>query len=809
MKTVSLTLALSLLVFASVRPHADEDKSVHRPYPSPRKSGEGQAAFAASNVQLMSWLPLGDLSAGATSGNDCWGYTSPSGREYAIIGLSNGTAWVEVTDPGAPVFIAHRTGPNSLWRDIKVYGDNAYAVSEGGSGIQIFDMSNIDGGVVTLVNTVTVGSCTTSTHNVAIDTTSGFLYRCGGGGAPCAGGTPQGLLIYNLGANPDNPPHVGSYTTRYVHDLVVVVSTRPGPLNGQQLAFCAADNTSGGGTANLHILNVTNKAAITSVATGTYTSNSFSHQVWLTPDQRYAYLNDELDEQSFGFTTRTRVFDVSNPAAPVLLGFFTSGSTAIDHNLYVTGDKIFEANYRSGLRVFNNTNPTAPTVYGFFDTWESDDVAEFNGLWSNYPYFPSGTVIGSDLEKGLFVWRLGPPLVSFAYPNGLPEFVGPSGGPVLFEVTENLPGDYDPTSVEFHYSTGGPFTTVPATALGGHMFEAQLPGGTCGAELQYYFTAQNSAGQTWSDPQAGPTQVYQAHVAHTQTVALDETFETNTFWQVNLAADLTGFSTATTGTWTRANPIGTAAQPEDDHSNPGTMCFFTGQGSVGGGVGDADVDGGATSLRSPVINASGMTDPHLSYWRWFSNMQGGNPGTNTMTVHVSNNGGSSWVLAETLGPTGDDTFGGWIKHDFRIANFVAPTNNMLVRFRVSDLNGAIVEAAVDDLRVTDYNCAALTATSISQSSGPFGGGNVVTITGTNFIPGTTTVRFGLKQSPLVNVLNSTTLEATVPNPVSGAFSGPTGRLRAIGTTVDVIVQNPGTDTLPGAYTYQPPPQKSL
>lgn len=466
MKSSHLAIGVSLVLltpFAELL--ADEDKGTHRPYPSPRHSGEGSLAFTSSNVQLLSWLPLADLSAGATSGNDCWGYSSPAGREYAIIGVSNGTAFVEVTDPGAASLVAFRTGPTSLWRDIKVYGDNAYAVSEGGSGIQVFDMSNIDSGVVTLVNTIASGGCTTATHNVAIDTTSGFLYRCGGSSSPCPG--PQGLVIYNLATNPDSPAFVSQWNSRYVHDCQVVVSTRPGFV-GQQLAFCAADDGSGGGTANLQILNVTNKASITTVATASYTSNAFSHQVWLSPDQQYAYLNDELDESSFGFSTRTRVFNVSNPAAPSFVGFFTSGSSSIDHNLYVTTDKIYEANYRSGIRVFDRSgSPTAPSVFGYFDTWIEDDEPEFNGLWSDYPFFPSGTVIGSDLEKGLFVWRLGAARLVFAFPSGVPEFIGPGGGTVQFEVSENTPGDLQAGTVEFHYSTGGAFTTVSATHLGG------------------------------------------------------------------------------------------------------------------------------------------------------------------------------------------------------------------------------------------------------------------------------------------------------------------------------------------------------
>ena len=153
--------ALSTLAFAG----DGVDATRAAPFPSPRHSGAGRIAFTASNVQLLGWLPVSEFPAGNQSGSDCWGYTSPSGREYALIGLSGGTGFVEVTDPGAPVLVDFEPHNSfqSLWRCLKVFGAYAYAGSEGGGGIQIFDMTNIDAGVVT-ASSVTGSSCTTSTH---------------------------------------------------------------------------------------------------------------------------------------------------------------------------------------------------------------------------------------------------------------------------------------------------------------------------------------------------------------------------------------------------------------------------------------------------------------------------------------------------------------------------------------------------------------------------------------------------------------------------------------------------------------------
>jgi hypothetical protein len=100
------------------------------------------------------------------------------------------------------------------------------------------------------------------------------------------------------------------------------------------------------------------------------------------------------------------VFDIQDLSNPVYLGRFSNGNLATSHNLYVKGNLLFEANYTSGLRIFDVTSPTAPTEIAWFDTEPAFDLPDFNSLWNVYPYFPSGTIIGSDIEKGLFVWRL-------------------------------------------------------------------------------------------------------------------------------------------------------------------------------------------------------------------------------------------------------------------------------------------------------------------------------------------------------------------------------------------------------------------
>jgi hypothetical protein len=173
--------------------------------------------------------------------------------------------------------------------------------------------------------------------------------------------------------------------------------------------------------------------------------------------------------------------------------------------------------------------------------------------------------------------------------------------------------------------------------------------------------------------------------------------ETDEGWTAGVPED-----TATTGQWERGDPVGTEAQPEDDHTADGTVCYVTGQGTPGGSIGENDVDEGRTTLISPALDLSGRDDPALGYWRWYSNDKGSSPGADVFTVDVSNDGGGSWTNVETVGPTGPDTVGGWIYHSFRVADFVTPTADVRLRFIAADEDsGSIVEAAVDDVTVVD------------------------------------------------------------------------------------------------------------
>ncbi len=648
------------------------------------------AQFPSQNVTLLSRLSLADFGGFDANGNDCWGYVSASGREYALMGLEQALAVVEITDPANPVVVARISHTASLWADIKVYQDYCYVSNESGGGVQVIDLSQVDAGTVTLVRSVTQGGLSTA-HNVAVDPTSGYLYTC-------ASNIHPGLAAYDL-SNPANPSFAGAWNGASVHDATVVTYTS-GPYAGRQIAFCAA------GGSGLVIVDVTNKNNMFVRAQRSYPGLQYTHQLWPSEDLQFLFIDDELDElNGTAATTRTIVFDISDLDNPQYLGSFTSGLPSSDHNLYVRGNVVYEANYTSGLRVFDASDPLNAVEVAWFDTFPSSDAVGFDGAWSVYPFFPSGTVIVSDMSNGLFVLDVDArlPLVEFSFPDGLPEFLVTTGQTIRVVVNGINGGVPASGTGRLHYDAGAGWADVAMTEVQPDVYDAVFPLLGCQETVEFYFSVQTTDGQTHTYPDGAPQMVLTRIAADALAIALEDDMETNTGWVVDPA----GTDNATTGIWERGDPIGTAAQPEFDHSpDPASQCWFTGQGSPGGSLGENDVDNGQTTLMSPAIDLSGTSDPRIRYWRWYSNATGASPNTDVFVVDISNDNGASWVNVETVGPAGPDTAGGWIEHEFRVADFVTPTAQVRLRFIASDFApGSIVEAAIDDLRAWEYVCS--------------------------------------------------------------------------------------------------------
>jgi Zn-dependent metalloprotease len=264
-------------------------------------------------------------------------------------------------------------------------------------------------------------------------------------------------------------------------------------------------------------------------------------------------------------------------------------------------------------------------------------------------------------------------------------------------------GTLNAASPTLHYQVGSSlYTTVPMTPTGNpNEYTAPIPSQS-GAIVRYFLTAEDSFGQPTSSPTAGAASPYVFLAGATNTLIFHNQ-EVAQGWTAGAAGD-----NATTGLWTRVNPVGTfvgidPVQPEDDHTpDPAVFCFVTGQHTIGQSVGANDVDGGRTTLLTPIFDASTANSPILEYYRWYSNNLGGAPGEDFWRVDVSNDGGLNWASVEST----RDSQNSWKRVLFRISDIVAPTANMRLRFIAEDAgSGSLVEAAVDDFRLVEFQGA--------------------------------------------------------------------------------------------------------
>ncbi len=354
--------------------------------------------FPCSGVDLLAHLSLGEIGGG--SGNDIWGWVDPmTGAEYAIIGRTSGTSFIDLTDPENPVYLGNLPthSQSSTWRDIKVYQDHAFVVADfaGSHGIQVFDLTelrNVLNPPVTFSEAAHYGGFDRA-HNIAINEATGFAYAVGS--ETCSGGLHMVDIL-----NPLNPTFVGCFSgDGYTHDAQCVVYSGPDPdYQGREICFASNEDS-------VTIVDVTDKASPRQLSRSTYNGSGYTHQGWLTDDQRYFIHDDELDELFFGHNTRTYSWDISNLDSPSLAGQFTSDGSSIDHNQYVKGDFTYQANYRRGLRILSIDDPAngGLSEAAYFDTFPDGDGDSFEGAWSVYPFFPSGVVVVSDINRGLFV----------------------------------------------------------------------------------------------------------------------------------------------------------------------------------------------------------------------------------------------------------------------------------------------------------------------------------------------------------------------------------------------------------------------
>ena len=355
--------------------------------------------FPCDRMELMSQMSNEDML--GTGSNDVWGWEDPiTGVEYALVGEREGLAIVDLGDPLNPflaAFMATETS-SSTWRDMKVHADHVYVVSEAsGHGLQVLDLNQLRDltEYPALLDPTKHVDVFSDAHNVVINEDAAMLFAVG---TNLASG---GLVAFDI-SEPDDPILVGDYgEAGYTHDAQAVIYSGPDEAyQGRSLVFAANAN-------KLAIIDATDPTDIFSISIANY-DYSYTHQCWLTEDQRYLILGDETDEQNQGINTRTLIWDVQDLEEPVLIGEHFSEGTAIDHNQYVSGNLLFQANYAAGLRMLSLSDVADGelTEIGFFDVYPEDDAPVFtNGSWSTYPYFKSGYVVVTSRLDGVFIVR--------------------------------------------------------------------------------------------------------------------------------------------------------------------------------------------------------------------------------------------------------------------------------------------------------------------------------------------------------------------------------------------------------------------
>lgn len=375
--------------------------------------------FACHNMSLLAHIPLADLPNNPNSANDIWGHVDlNTEKEYAIIGLTNGVAVVDVTIPTTPEVIGSITGLSSGWRDIKVYQffdtstlrwqAYAYATTEANEGLTIIDLNDLENGI-SLVRRQTTDR---SAHNIYISNVDYGLNIALAGQVPAVhilGSNNFGGSFRSYGLS--DPETLGSTYTNslgtrndYTHDAASLTIN-----DARAQTDCVqANNTDclvilDFNEKSLRIWDHTDENQAIELGSSSYPNAEYTHSGWWSEDKQYVLVHDELDEQEFGLNTTVNIFDISSLSTPTLVSTWSGPTRAIDHNGFVRGNRYYMSNYERGLTVLDITDPSAPVEVGFFDTYPVSDNTGFNGAWGVYPFLPSGNILVSDINSGLYI----------------------------------------------------------------------------------------------------------------------------------------------------------------------------------------------------------------------------------------------------------------------------------------------------------------------------------------------------------------------------------------------------------------------
>lgn len=384
-------------------------------------SNNSYSQLGNSNTYLLSNLRLhAGTSPTAAYFSAIWGYRAPNGREYAILGCDSGTAFVDITDSADIKEVDFVKGLISDWREMKTYSHYAYVVSEAtNSKLQIIDLQYLPDSVHVVNNGWSWTGSYTKTHS--IQQSGPYLYLHGGN--VTSGGSNSGGLVVIDVTNPTNPVKRGSWSDEYVHDSRVIDDT---------IYACNIYDPPG----TISVISAVNKDALTNITSWVNNPNPFPHNCALTTDKKYIFTTDETDTPN-GKLKVWNIQDLQN-ITYVTSWQPTGITTSVVHNVEIYGNYAIVAHYSAGIRIVDISNPTVPTEVAWYDTYTNNNSANYNGCWGVYK-FPSGKIIASDRQKGLFVIKTNI--------SALTEIPGNATQlPEGFALSQNYPNPFNPST---------------------------------------------------------------------------------------------------------------------------------------------------------------------------------------------------------------------------------------------------------------------------------------------------------------------------------------------------------------------------
>jgi choice-of-anchor B domain-containing protein len=686
------------------------------------------------NMELLSNVRFPD------NCSDIWGYADSAGREYAFVGRVTGTSVFDITNPKNPVSLQFIPGAISSWREIKTYKNRAYVVADKGQdGMIIINLSQAPSKItwttwhpLISVNDKTLGISKVvaldRAHDLFIDE-NGICYLHGSN-------VHQGLVMLDLNKNPDVPEYIGIFNPAYSHGGFVRRDT-----------FWSADIFAGEFSV-WDIKDKNNPKKLASQRTG----SAFTHSIVLSDDNKYAFITDERGN---AFLESYQVDNLNNitfldhyRSRPALV------RNTIPHNIEYLNKFIINAYYTDGFTVVDASDPAHLVEVGAYDTYPAGD-GDFHGCWGAYPYLPSGNIIASDIEFGLYIVK--PTYIHASYLTGLIK--DSLTGLTLADASirlEKIPFNAVLSTSNGTFKTGGPYIgdimiTISKTGYETKKISVNIQQGKItdveiklkpfvvsqinikvidavtklpilNAQTRFEYTPGEAFLIKTLPGATNPVSLYEGNWTMytgawgykyntisqqisgnpTITIELNKGYEDNFVFNYGWTAGSTAFA----GIWGRAEPLGSyilekVINPEFDLSSDfGEQCMITGNSST---IPTADdVDGGYTRLFTPDINLSTINKPVLNFYAWTArlNIIDSIPAVGNHKVYITSGGDT--LLIDSI--PGNKTV--WSEYHYNLDKTKLKNLNSCTIFfqafepAIADARN-VIEFGVDGFSITD------------------------------------------------------------------------------------------------------------